>query len=269
MILDNRGIAARSILLRFINNQKKQDNNYFIAQIMLENFDSIPQMTIYDLAEKCFVSTSAISRFVKLINFESFTDFKSVVEKEIDISNDYSKKMLFSQSIKNTDFVTEYTENVIANLDFVKKNIQINQIEKIINNLHDCPEIAVFGLEFASFLGQHFQNKMASMNKIVQVGFTKNEQLKIVDGMNSGGIALVFSMEGGYFYFSEKVVTELKKKNIKIIVFTFKNSPIIDRSADEIVFCGEINENTEGRLSVLYIMEILIFYYMKYFHLDS
>ncbi|MGF2054715.1 MurR/RpiR family transcriptional regulator [Vagococcus fluvialis] len=266
--MDNRGISARNILLRFINNQKKQDNNYFIAQIMLENYDSIPQMTIYDLGEKCFVSTSAISRFVKLINFDSFTDFKSVVEKEIDISDDYSKKMLFSSNTKDADFITEYTDSIISNLNFVKKNIQIDQIERVIKCLYDCTDIAVFGLEFASFLGQHFQNKMASMNKIVQVGFTKSEQLKIVDEMKNDGIALIFSMEGSYFYFSEKVVTELKKKNIKIIVFTFKNSPIIGRSADEIVFCGEMNENTEGRLSVLYMMELLIFYYMKCFYLD-
>ena len=49
-------------------------------------------MTIYELAEECFVSTAAISRFTRILAFSSYTEFKQAVEKEIDIVSDYSKK---------------------------------------------------------------------------------------------------------------------------------------------------------------------------------
>lgn len=61
--MENKGTSVRSLLLRYLNNQKKQDNNYFIAQAILRSFSKIPKMTIYELAEECFVSTAAISRF--------------------------------------------------------------------------------------------------------------------------------------------------------------------------------------------------------------
>jgi DNA-binding MurR/RpiR family transcriptional regulator len=50
-------------------------------------------MTIYELAEECFVSTAAISRFTRILAFSSYTEFKQAVEKEIDIVSDYSKKV--------------------------------------------------------------------------------------------------------------------------------------------------------------------------------
>lgn len=79
------------------------------------------------------------------------------------------------------------------------------------------------------------------MDKIIRIGFTVEEQLKIVEESSPDSLVLIFSMEGGFFYFSEKVIAALKKKGIKIIVFTFKHSPIIERSADQIILCGEID----------------------------
>lgn len=267
--MTNKGASVRSIILRYINNQKKQDNNYFIAQAILQNFTKIPQMTIYDLSEQCFVSTAAISRFIRLINFSSYTEFKVAVEKEIDITSDYSKKYIQPSKGETVEFINEYSENIITNLLYVKENLAVSEIEEIVSAVYSAEHVAVFGLEFAAFMGQHYQSKMASMNKIIQMGFTFEEQLKIAEDIQPNSVVLIFSMEGGFFYFSEKVIAALKKKNVTIIAFTFKNSPIIERSADKIILCGKVNENTEGRLSILYMMELLIYYYMKnFFHVD-
>ncbi|MCB7177510.1 MurR/RpiR family transcriptional regulator [Lactiplantibacillus plantarum] len=267
--MDNSGTSVRSLLFRFINNQKKHDNNYIIAQMVLKNFDNIPRMTIYELADACFVSTSAVSRFIRLINFSTYTEFKDAVGKEIDIVSDYSKNMTQREMSIKTEFLNDFTTNIISNLDFVQNNIPVSKIEGIVSDIFEAGDVAVFGLEFADFMGQHFQSKMGSMNKIIQVGFTVEDQLNIIDNIKPNGLALIFSMEGGFFYFSEKVITALKRKNVKIITFTFKKSPIIERSADEIIICGETNENTEGRISILYVMELLIYYYMRNYYLQS
>ena len=217
--MNNKGSSVRSIILRYINNHKKQDNNYFIAQEILKNFVNIPQMTIYDLSEKCFVSTSAISRFIRLIDFSSYTNFKYAVEKEIDIVSDYSKRLTEISTGKPDDFINEYIENLLTNLKYAKKHIAVSQIETVVSAIHSAENVAVFGLEFAAFMGQHFQSKMASMDKIVQISFTMTEQLRIVEEIKPNSLALIFSMEGGFFYFNEKVISGLKKKNIKIIAF--------------------------------------------------
>lgn len=261
--MDIKGTSVRSLILRFLNNQKKRDNNYFIAQGILKSFSKIPQLTIYDLSEEYFVSTSAISRFIRLLGFASYTEFKDAVATEIDIVNDYAKHFAQPAQEQSEEFMSIFTDNILANINYVKEHIALEQVERIVATIAQAENVAVFGLEFATFMGQHFQSKMASMDKLIQVGFTIEEQIEIVETISENSVALVFSMEGGFFYFSEKVIAALKEKGVIIIAFTFKNAPIIERNAEEVMICGEINENTEGRIAILYIMELLIYYYMR------
>lgn len=261
------GNPVRSILLRYINNQKKQDNNYFIAQIMLDNFDEIPQLTIYQLSEKCFVSTAAISRFIRLLGFATYTEFKSACEAEIGITHDYDKKYTAKDPAPESSFIAEFTENLHRNLSYCQEHLSESELKEVAERIHTASDVLVFGLEFASFMSQHFQSRMAMMDKRVHNGFTVDDQLAAIERIQPNSLALIFSMEGGFFYFNEKVIAALKKKDVHIIVFTFKSSPMIERSADQVILCGERNENTEGRLSVLYIMELLLFYYMRTIYL--
>ncbi|MEB5970466.1 MurR/RpiR family transcriptional regulator, partial [Enterococcus gallinarum] len=76
-------------------------------------------MTIYELAEECFVSTAAISRFTRILAFSSYTEFKQAVEKEIDIVSDYSKKVI--QPVEQwEEFLDEFTSNLLINLRYAK-----------------------------------------------------------------------------------------------------------------------------------------------------
>lgn len=256
------GNSVRNILLRYINNQKKQDNNYFIAQIILDNFNQVPQLTIYELSEKCFVSTAAISRFIRLIGFATYTDFKSACEDEITIIHDYDKRYTVEQDATASSFMTEFSENIQSNLAYCQQHLSQEKLKEVVQLIAQSTDVVVFGLEFAAFMSQHFQSRLAMMDKRVHTGFTVADQLETIEKIQPDSLALIFSMEGGFFYFNEKVIAALKKKKARIVVFTFKNSPMIERSADDVIICGERNENTEGRLSVLYVMELLIFYYM-------
>lgn len=259
-------ISVLSILLRYVNNREKQDNNYYIAKAMLTSFDAIPKMTIYELAEKCFVSPAAISRFIRQIGFASYTEFKEACGEKIDILNDYSSKYSKLPPAEFPDFVHQFTQNIQGNLQLIDKQLDFEQLLRINKLMHEASDVGVFGLEFASFLAQHFQIKMAEMNKYIRLGLTREEQMKAANEMSEESVALIFSLEGGYFYYNDKVLALLRNKGIKIVVFTLKKSAMIERSADEIVLCGKHNENTEGRLSILYVMELLIYQYVLHYH---
>lgn len=259
--------SVLSLLLRYVNNREKRDNNYHIAKAMLDHFDQISNMTIYDLSEVCFVSTAAISRFIRQLGFSTFTAFKEACAEKIDITNDYSSKYSAAAQEAYPEFVQQFTGNIQANVQLIAEQLDFDQFHRINESIHDANDVGVFGLEFASFLAQHFQIKMAELNKYVRIGLTKEEQLTAAQEMAEGSTALIFSLEGGYFYYNEKILATLKEKKIKIIVFTLKKTAMIERTADEIVLCGTHNENTEGRLSILYIMELLIYqYFLHYYH---
>lgn len=52
-------------LLDFINNNKTKDTNYYIALTLLKDVRHIANMNITVLAEACYTSPAAITRFCK------------------------------------------------------------------------------------------------------------------------------------------------------------------------------------------------------------
>ena len=87
--------SVLSTLLRYVNGQYKKDTNYDIALALLTHYSVIPEKTINELSELCFVSPASISRFVKLIGFHSFQEFKNACLNTLDISKtDYSPQII-------------------------------------------------------------------------------------------------------------------------------------------------------------------------------
>ena len=63
-------------LVNFINTANINDVYANAARMILRNIYLIPQSTITDVADFCFVSTATISRLCRKLNYESFADFK-------------------------------------------------------------------------------------------------------------------------------------------------------------------------------------------------
>lgn len=259
--------SVRKRLLNYINQSMgdtKQDNNYFLAKFFFENFETIPNKTIYEVSEESYVSTAAISRFTKKLGFTSFIEFKGAIADSIDISNDYAKK--FTESTQLTEkFITDFTQNIIEDIQQIQDQLNLSQLQNINKLIFNSTSTTIFGLEFVEILGQHLQNKYAEMNRLIELGYINQNQLKKIEKMNKSDVALIFSVEGGFFYYGNSVVEALKERGVKIIVFTQNSSPMIERTADEIFLLGSKNSNTEGRIMLLYVMEILIYdYFLQY-----
>lgn len=250
-----------SKLLRYINNGYKKDNNYDIAKAMLDHFEEISNLTIYELADLCYVSPASISRFIRTLGFDNYSDFKKECKSTMSIDVDYSKAVNKATKEDIEPIFQRYTNNIIENLQFTLDKLDYEQLERIANKLYNTNDIALFGLEFANILGQHFQIKMASMNKFVKIGMTYEEQIEIAESLKDGAVVLIMSLEGGYFYRSDKVMEILKKKDITIVAFSMNDNLKPAKDVDELIICNKYNSDTEGRLTILYIMELILMYY--------
>lgn len=65
-------------LFLFINNPEVRDINYQIASGLLENGHELDYLTINELAERCFVSTSSLNRFFRIYGYNKYMIFKAV-----------------------------------------------------------------------------------------------------------------------------------------------------------------------------------------------
>ena len=63
-------------LLLFLNSSKDEDINYTIATTMLHNINHISNMQINKLADICYTSPAAISRFCRKLGYSNLSEFK-------------------------------------------------------------------------------------------------------------------------------------------------------------------------------------------------
>ena len=69
------------ILLAVINSEINDSNNYKIAKYIIENIDQLEDCSITELAKKCYVSNSSISRFCRDIGLRDYNELKNQVAK--------------------------------------------------------------------------------------------------------------------------------------------------------------------------------------------
>ena len=157
--------SVLSTLLRYVNGQYKKDTNYDIALALLTHYSVIPEKTINELSELCFVSPASISRFVKLIGFRSFQEFKNACLNTLDISKtDYSPQIIKADKKDVKEIFQNYTKHVIDNIQFTYDHLDFEQLDHVCKYIHDSLEVLVLGLEFSTLLAQHIQNRFALMN---------------------------------------------------------------------------------------------------------
>ncbi|NLC96527.1 MAG: MurR/RpiR family transcriptional regulator [Erysipelotrichaceae bacterium] len=255
-----------SILLRYVNHGNKKDVNYLIAKAMLDNYELIGDKTIHEMAELCFVSASSLSRFVKVIGFDNYSDFKESAINIIDIDVDYSIEVSRAKKEDLIPIFNQYTENIIDNIQFFNENINFEQLNKLTEMIYKSENIIFLGLEFATLIGYHFQIKMAELNKHIKIGDTYEEQFELVNNMPDKSLIIIASLEGGYFYRNYDIIKILEEKKSDIIVLTMnEHIKPVQHIASEIVVISKSNSNTEGRISLLYAIETLIMlYYINY-----
>lgn len=248
-------------LLHLTNENYQKDANYAIAKIMLDHFYELPQMTIQQAADLCFVSTASISRFVRYLGYSGFSEFKISCEKSIGIEADYSNEVKKARKEDLQPIYSRFTEQVLQNIEISFKNLDVEQLDRICIRMKSADRIAVFGLEFSSVIGEHIQSRLARMGKIVDTGLDLNEQIEIASRLTEHSVVLLITMEGGYLYRNGDILDILEKAGCYTIVFTINPQIKLLQFADEILVCGHANYNTEARVSLLYEVEMLLMHY--------
>lgn len=85
-----KGISIMSRLLSIVNYGDGKEVNADIAKTILQNYNKIPELTIFDLADLCYVSSSSITRFVRTLGYDSYKQFKNDIDNTLTIDVDYS-----------------------------------------------------------------------------------------------------------------------------------------------------------------------------------
>ena len=253
-------------LLALAGDRHQKDTNASIARSLLQHFSDLPDLTIQDAADLAYVSAASISRFVRYLGYSGFSEFKYSCRETLGIETDYSGEVKKARKEDLQPIYERFTDQVVSNIQLAHQNLDIARLDRICQAIQEADQTAIFGLEFSSLIGEHIQGRLARMGKLVSTSLELDEQAEIARSLTKDSVAILITMEGGYLYRNPEVMEILTKTGVYTVVLTISPHLKMLQSCDEMLVCGRDNYNTEARISLLYLAEMLLMHYsISYF----
>lgn len=222
-------------------------HNYaLLANYIITNTQKVVNFRINDLANKTYVSTSTVSRFVKLLGLSGYNEFQHVLKYHLhNLSGDY---LTHVSKINNSDYLTALLENTMKSLQDTHKIIDLQKIEQVNLFLVKAHEIIIIS-------GQtNFVSCFDLAEKLIRLGFnvkySENVYLQQTYCKLANENSLVFAIS--YSGANPEVIDNLKvaKNNKSHIITVTKHYKNEINSYSDIPLYILSNESIERYLSI-------------------
>ena len=131
-------------LLTYYNRSDKNSIDHAVIEKILENIHSLKNATIYDLAEMCYSSPATISRLMRKLGFENYTEFKAQIGNALKNFRYFNRNSNGMEMSGDSDPVPEYFQMLIQKILILKERITYQQIAEISDHLHQAENIAFY-----------------------------------------------------------------------------------------------------------------------------
>ncbi|ARU91504.1 hypothetical protein SCLARK_00893 [Spiroplasma clarkii] len=169
-------------------NTKAKNLDSFIANAILKNYNSGIFLNQVQLAEQCFLSASAITKFSKKLGFTGYREFN------FNLKNEYLKyyvkdKQEINSTSKIKNFFDVFVSEINEQLDFVNDFINMIKTEKrlLIVSSYQLQDSAKYCYEIFSELGIEvaFQTVRIISNKILSTKISEVPVLCFLAGQDN------------------------------------------------------------------------------------
>ena len=253
-------------LLSIMNQNDESNVDCVLAKYLLEHLDEIPRLSIYDLADACYVSRSSIHRFVRSCGYESFREFKKA-----SVDADMHRRR-FIQYTDFTDYPVHLKYQTMQMMEDVTRIADSEEMSRTIEAIHDSKEVVFLVADDSSSPVRVFQQQMTAVNKIVRVLTSSNTNLSMIDSLTDRDLLVVCSISGNFAIMINDDVRELATKKI---LLTTNRTTLFSSSYDTIFYLSSYRFSASSNLiasqniytaySLSYFLDLLFhFYYEKY-----
>lgn len=259
-------------LVNFLNTTSIHDVYYKAAKTILLNIYKIPELTIIEVAEMCYVSTATISRLCRKLNYESFAEFKTDVINNIQYFNKDWQEFIFDYQAPNRKEITQgkevfedHFENIINNLRATYDSISYSDLLKIVDKIHDSQRVCFMGNFFTQTVTMQLQIELAYLGKDCLAMYPLSQQLEALKELGKGDLIIISSIAGSFFRLHPDVMRAVSKTECyKIVISQAEDFPYND-CIDMILKVGNDHHSLIGKFSIMYIYEVLeALYHIKY-----
>ncbi len=198
-----------------------------LADYILENLNSICDMTLQELSAAAYVSKPTIIRFYKKLGFKSYRDFSLKLQIE---SNDADKKLSidpnFPYDASDSDLTIAEKLGKLSKqvIDGCLASVDQFTLSNIVNTLYKAKRIFIFAIGNNYVVSQLFTNRMGRLNRYpIQLNANQYPYTNIYN-LESDDVVLIISSTGKTMKIERKSINLILASDAKKILITSETS---------------------------------------------
>lgn len=186
------------ILTSTLNSEPKTSTNYKIAKFIIEHIQELEEISLTELASRCYVSNSSISRFCRDIGLKDFNALKMQVAK-FSSEHEYAKEKFNFESFDSNSLYNSYILSVIDNLKSLYTSKLEQDINLLVKDIHKYKKVAAFGYVQSESVALNLQFDLQTNGKIIFTCIKFVDQAEYINNADEDTLIIIFSESGTYF----------------------------------------------------------------------
>lgn len=179
-------------MLAILNSNNDDDTYVALSKYLLTHYHELDRISIFDVADECFVSRSSVQRFIKDIGFESYTAVKECLEETKIHQNAYLSYA------DDPDFV----DHSFLAMDLMMRDIAHMAAEqglsRLARDIHGCGNVVIVIDEMSGSAVKRFQNGMLAMGKLIRLVTNSTANNQLLADLKKSDMLITCSVTGNY-----------------------------------------------------------------------
>ncbi len=164
---------------------------YSLSNFIIDNLAEINNMSMQELAKRCFISTSSVIKYCRLLGFNSYSDFKYQLQ-----STYQNRKLQLFEKQEKISFEKLFEKIQNLSIDSINQTELFEKVSNTAKIINQTQSIYIYGAVFPVMLTQAFCEDMLIMKVSVHMKHISYAPLEIEN--NNDDTVMIISISGRF-----------------------------------------------------------------------
>ncbi len=131
-------------------------NQRILANFVIENIQTIPLLSVNDVAKKAGVSSATVVRFARVLGFQGYLEFRNhlmeMLKEQLSPVEKY--KAAISKKNEYADSLNKVANQVVTNISSSLEQNNLDDFKHVVNHLREADTVYCIGMGISRYLAE-------------------------------------------------------------------------------------------------------------------
>lgn len=259
--MENRRLSLLYNLQNLYNSSDLGSVDYQLSRYLIDNYQEIDSLNIFDIAEENNVSRATVRRFCQHLGYDNFKELKKHFS-EFDEGFESYKEFY-----RKDHFLFKLREQLKLLFTELEDRLSNKELTQIVNTIHHSDEVIIVASSTIANSIRVFQQTMAIFGKRISLVASQDKLSQFSSRLNSNCLILVFSISGAL---AETLEDDLFVSGATVFLFTNSRNPLFNTKFNRVYHLTSMdNQNNRDIIyytyGITYVLDSIICEYSQLF----